>query len=161
MKSDIEEREPVRDPALAAALREAYADEPLGPERAAALRRAIRQRAETVVAAQSDHPVAQPEPARRMLSPRSRRWTGLLRPAWSVPVLLAATLATVLLVSRDRHPPTAPQPPAPPAAGVASAEQALSADVSDAEFARLVTQEDDPAALLAIAVGDAAPARPR
>ena len=42
--------------------------------------------------------------------------------------------------------------PAVQAVGFASAEQALATDMSDAEFARAVTREDNPAALLAIAV---------
>ena len=67
--------------------------------------------------------------------------------------------ATVLLVeSRGRE-----QAPAPTSAatavGFTSAEQALSADVSDAEFVRVVTREDDPAALLAIAVQGAGESR--
>ncbi len=158
MRGDIEMREPERDPVLAAALREAYADAPLAAERAQALRSRIRAQAETL--APPAHATAREQrPLGHAAEPVSTARLHFRRPVWAVPALLAATLAAVLLVHRHERGP-APLPLAPPAAvGFGSAEQALSADVSDAEFARVVTREDDPAALLAIAVQ--APPGPR
>ncbi len=160
MRGDIEMREPERDPVLAAALREAYADAPLDAERAQALRSRIRAQAETLAPAAHATTLDQ----RRLVGAAEPVYTArphFRRPIWAVPALLAATLAAVLLVHRRERGPV-PLPAAPPAAaavGFGSAEQALSADVSDAEFARVVTREDDPAALLAIAVQ--APPGPR
>ncbi len=167
MRGDIEAREPERDPALAAALGEAYATEPLGPERAAALRARIRERAQAL-RAEPDRATVQLPWRRAPRRARRSLWLGFRRPAWAMPALLAATIAAVLLFGRrDRGPgPVAPaQAPAVPSAsrtvGFSSAEQALSADVSDAEFARVLTGEEDPAALLAIAVGGADATRTR
>ncbi len=152
MRRDIEVREPERDPALATALREAYADVPLGAERAQALRARIRALAETRPATAQSAPTAAPGVVDVPLA-ASAHGLRFRRPIWAVPALLAATITAVLLLQRGGRAP-APVPAVSPAAavGFSSAEQALSADVSDAEFARVVTREDDPAALLSIAV---------
>ena len=157
MRREIEEREPARDPVLAAALRAAYADAPLAPARAAVLRRRIRARAQALppeavgaAAPTPDVPAlgTRPLPAR----PRLPAGLGLRSRIW-VPALLAAALAGVLLVGRERRQRTVPAPPAAiQAVGFASAEQALTANLSDTDFARVVTLEDDPAALLELAV---------
>lgn len=158
MRHEIEEREPERDAVLASVLREAYADAPLDSERAQALRHRIRERAEALQDAQSrqltvEQPQQPKSPHVSGTGPRQPRWLRFRRPVWAVPALLAATVATVLLVeSRNRQPASSPSPLPSAAVGFTSAEQALSADVSDAEFVRVVTREDDPAALLAIAV---------
>ncbi len=154
MRAEIEAHEPERDPALAAALRAAYAEAPLSPERGDALRRRIRERALALGSEPAaGSTVAVAEPRRQPRSWKAGRLgAGWRRPVWAVPALLAATVAAVLLLD-GRGARTPPPPPPPPAAiGFGSAEQALSAELSDAEFARVVTGQDDPAALLALAV---------
>ncbi len=152
MRREIEEREPERDPALAAALLQAYADAPVPPQRLEALRARIRERAETLSAVA---PARSPQPAHRPA------WSGRARPlapavrrlVWAAPALLAATVTGVLLLGRGGRP-GAPVSPAPiPGVGYATPEQALTSTVSDAEFARTVADGSNPAALLAVAVG--------
>lgn len=158
MRREIEEREPERDPELAAALRDVYAGAPVADDRADLLRRRIRQRAETWAAIRTDSTPAGAESkgARFPLAvPRARRSYLALphRRVWAVPALLAAMVAGILLVApRLRQAASTRVQPTVRAVGFASAEQALTTDMSDAEFARAVTREDDPAALLAIAV---------
>ncbi len=161
MRPDIEMREPERDAALAAALRETYADAPLGTERAQALRARIRAQAALRAGAQHSVSAAQLRSVNRPARASARRLR-FPRSLWAVPALLAATLAAVLLVQRRERVPVSGSagPPAAAAVGFSSAEQALSADVSDAEFARVVTREDDPAALLALAVEPRTETRP-
>ncbi len=155
MRREIEEREPERDPALAAALLEAYADPPMPRERLDALRARIRAQAETLSGPASAPAAPLPRSA------ASGWWIGRSRPlapaarrlVWATPALLAATVAGILLLGRGGRPIT-PAAPAPiPGVGYSTPEQALTSTVSDAEFARTVADGSDPAALLAIAVG--------
>ena len=167
MTREIEEREPARDVVLAAALRKAYADAPIGAERLDALRRRIAEQARALQAERRDAPAPADvtgviDSTRLSASARPSSSPAWGRRAWAGPVLLAATLAGVLLVSREVRERSSPIPsPALQAVGFTTPEQALSADLSDAEFARVVTRENDPAALLAIAVEDgvSSPAR--
>jgi hypothetical protein len=167
MSHDPEEQEPTRDAELAALLRDreraaGEADPDWG-----ALRARIRAAAEPVAARHR---------------PAARRPTTIRRFAWTAgPMLAAATIAAILLLGHGQRPapvtgpattasstspsvPTSPSTtPAPTSAapgaaalaastGYASAEDALLANVSDTEFSRRVTGDDDPAALLRIAV---------
>lgn len=155
MRREIEEREPERDPELAAALLDVYAGAPVADDRADLLRRRIRQRAETWAATASAPAGAANEMRFPVALPRARRSYLALphRRVWAVPALLAAMVAGVLLVApRLRQAVSTGAQPTGQAVGFASAEQALTTDMSDAEFARALTRQDDPAALLAIAV---------
>lgn len=158
MRREIEEREPERDPELGAALLDVYAASPVAADRADLLRRRIRDRAAALSRGGTGSPLgvtASSEMSFPAAAGRVRR-SYLARPhrrVWAVPVLLAAMVAGVLLVApRLRETSSTGAQPAVQAVGFASAEQALATDMSDAEFARAVTREDDPAALLAIAV---------
>lgn len=151
MKDEHDDRDPERDPALAELLIQAYGDEPLGELQAEALRRRVRVRAAAVIAEAPDafseaNDLARVAGRPSLASPGRTR-----RLYWAAPALLAATIAGVLLVGRHRA-----DPGAPPAGtvGFATAEQALTANVSDADFARTLTRADDPAALLRMAVAD-------
>lgn len=161
MRRDIEEREPERDPALAAALLEAYADPPVPRERLDTLRARLRESAHALAATSVAAPVAAPGGglwARiRMphpLGPAARRF------AWATPALLAAAVAGIMLLGRGGRPVPPAAPPPIPGVGYGTPEQALTSTASDAEFARTVTDTDNPAALLAIAVGAESAARP-
>ncbi len=155
MRRTIEAHEPERDPVLAEALRPLYPEATLAPEALQALRARIR--------------AAASEPGRE--EPSTRRWRRAADQVWrrrryALPALLAATLAGILLVREFAGPRPNPVVPAPSTAaavaqgvGFASAEQALEAPLSDADFARVLTRENDPAALLAIAVAPTPRAR--
>ena len=150
MRWEIESREPERDPALADALREIPGDAQLSDADFERLRLRIRAGAESID--RSNTYVQSPGPA----TPARRRFP---RPVVALPALLAAALAGILLVRGQGQPPVPPSP-APVVQAAPTAEQALQVDVSDAEFARLVSGADDPAALLRIAVAEgSAPAR--
>ncbi len=179
MRWQIEAHEPERDPELEEALRAAYPEATLDDAAARAIRARVRDTLAAGPLAPAAPPAAAapgtalpfdlaapgttlpvdhlaPGAAVPLQAARSHRTRSWARPRYLLPALLAASVAGALLIGREvaRRSGTSVPPVSltTQAVGYGSAEQALEANVSDTEFARVVTREDDPAALLAIAV---------